>query len=113
MLDADQHLADARRKPTIWRHDYNAVRPPSALNGNTPADAHRAFEQVEGSAPCARANPSTMRRAEPELSIGEGAKELRSRVCRAPIGRPSGRALLRGVLRVRLGAGTGASVGRR
>ena len=62
-------LADARRKLAVWRYDYNAVRPHSALNGNTPADARRALELVEGSAPGARANPSTMRYAEPGLSL--------------------------------------------
>ena len=29
-------LADARRKLAIWRHDYNTVRPHSALKGDTP-----------------------------------------------------------------------------
>ena len=34
-------LADARRKLAIWRHDYNTVRPHSALKGDTPANARR------------------------------------------------------------------------
>ena len=62
-------FTDARRKVVIWRYDYNAVRPHSALNGDTPTDARRALEQVEGSAPGARANPSTMRYAERGLSL--------------------------------------------
>lgn len=52
-----------------FTHDDNSIRPHSALNGDTPTDARRAPERVEGSAPGARANPSTMRYAEPELSL--------------------------------------------
>lgn len=52
-------LADARRKLSLWRHDYNHHRPHSALGGLTPA-ARRSLELVEGSAPDALANPQTM-----------------------------------------------------
>ena len=62
-------LADAMRKLATWRHDYNTAKPHSALNGNTTADARRALEAVEGSAPSARANPSTMRYAALGLSL--------------------------------------------
>ena len=55
--------------PTREHYDYNTVRLHSALNGNTPADARRALEQGEGSAPGARANPSTMRYAESGFSL--------------------------------------------
>jgi len=30
-------LADARRKPAMWRYDYNNVRPHSSLANRTPA----------------------------------------------------------------------------
>lgn len=62
-------LADARRKLAIWRHDYNTERPHSALKGDTPGQARRALEQVDGSAPGALANPSTMRYAETGLTL--------------------------------------------
>jgi putative transposase len=39
----------------LWRYDYNNVRPHSSLGNNTPAEARRAFEQFEGSAPGALA----------------------------------------------------------
>ena len=38
-------LADARRKLTVWRYDYNNVRPHSSLQNQTPAQARRAFLQ--------------------------------------------------------------------
>jgi len=62
-------LADARRKLAIWRQDYNTVRPHSALNGDTPAEARRALERLDGSAHGARANPQTIRYAEPGLTL--------------------------------------------
>ncbi len=62
-------LADARRKLAIWRTDYNTVRPHSALNGEVPAQARRALERLDGSAPGARANPSTLRYAATGLSL--------------------------------------------
>ena len=62
-------LADARRKLAIWRYDYNTIRPHSALNGDTPADARRALERLDGSAPGARANPSTLRYAATGLTL--------------------------------------------
>ncbi|WP_155734773.1 IS3 family transposase [Rhodovulum sulfidophilum] len=52
-------LADARRKLAIWRYDYNHVRPHSSLGNKTPAEARRALEQSEGSAPGALATPET------------------------------------------------------
>jgi putative transposase len=50
-------LADARRTLALWRYDYNTVRPHSSLGGMTPAEARRALEQSEGSAPDALAPP--------------------------------------------------------
>jgi putative transposase len=32
-------LADARRKPALWRYDDNNVRPHSSLGNITPSDA--------------------------------------------------------------------------
>jgi len=52
-------LADARRTLALWRYDYNNVRPDSSLGGMTPAEARRALEQSEGSAPGALAQPET------------------------------------------------------
>ena len=43
-------LDDARRKLALWRYDYNNVRPHSSLGNQTPAEARRALEQIEGSA---------------------------------------------------------------
>ena len=43
-------LDDARRKLALWRYDYNNVRPHSSLGNQTPAEARRALEQLEGSA---------------------------------------------------------------
>ena len=48
-------LPDARKKLARWRYDYNHVRPHSALGSLPPAQARRALELVEGSAPCALA----------------------------------------------------------
>ena len=62
-------LADAHRKIAIWRYDYNTARPHSVINGDTPRHARRALEQIEGSAPGALANPSTMSYAEPGLTL--------------------------------------------
>lgn len=44
-------LDDARRKLALWRYDYNTVRPHSSLGNQTPQQARRALEQLEGSAP--------------------------------------------------------------
>ncbi|OLS51597.1 hypothetical protein BV392_05935 [Rhodovulum sulfidophilum] len=52
-------LDDARRKLALWRYDYNNVRPHSSLGNQTPAEARRALEQSEGSAPGALARPET------------------------------------------------------
>ena len=43
-------LDDACRKLSLWRYDYNNVRPYSSLGNQTPAKARRALEQFEGSA---------------------------------------------------------------
>lgn len=51
-------LSDARRKLAWWRHDYNHVRPHSALGNVPPAQARRALELDEGSAPGALAPPA-------------------------------------------------------
>lgn len=48
-------LTDARRKLALWRYDYNAVRPHSSLANQTPLQARRTLEQLEGSAPGALA----------------------------------------------------------
>lgn len=41
-------LDDARRKLALWRYDYNNVRPHSSLENQTPVEARRALEQIEG-----------------------------------------------------------------
>ena len=48
-------LHDARRKLAHWRYDDNNVRPHSSVGNKTPAEARRALEQFEGSAPDALA----------------------------------------------------------
>ena len=55
-----QSLADARRHLSLWRYDYNNIRPHSALNGQSPATARRALELLGGSAHAALAKPITM-----------------------------------------------------
>lgn len=50
-------LDDARRKLAVWRYDYNNVRPHSSLDNRTPANARRALEISEVSAPGALAKP--------------------------------------------------------
>ena len=52
-------LADARRKLALWRYDYNNVRPHSSLANQTPAEARRALELLDGSALGALAQPET------------------------------------------------------
>ena len=52
-------FADARRTLALWRYDYNKVRPHSSLGNQTPAEARRALEQFDGSAPDAIATPET------------------------------------------------------
>jgi len=37
----------------LWRYDYNNVRPHSSLAKKTPAQARRALELFDGSAPAA------------------------------------------------------------
>ena len=53
-------LADARRKLSLWRYDYNNIRPHSALNGLSPATARQALERVEGSTPGALAKTQSI-----------------------------------------------------
>lgn len=53
-------LADARRRLSIWRYDFNNIRPHSALNGQPPATARRALELLDGSAPGTLAKPKPM-----------------------------------------------------
>jgi putative transposase len=50
-------LADARRTLAFRRYDTNNVRPHSSLGGRAPAEARRALELSEGSAPGALADP--------------------------------------------------------
>ncbi|WP_092061987.1 IS3 family transposase [Poseidonocella pacifica] len=52
-------LADARRTLAIWRYDYNNVRPHSSLGNKTPAEARRALELLDGTAPGALATSET------------------------------------------------------
>jgi putative transposase len=54
-------LAEARTKLARWRHNYNHQRPHTALKGRSPAEARRALQRVDGSAPGALANPETLR----------------------------------------------------
>ena len=61
-------LADARRKLALWRYDYNHIRPHSALGNLAPAQARRALEQSDGSAPGALALPDPAEY--PELTRG-------------------------------------------
>jgi len=52
-------LADARRTLALWRYDYNHVRPHSSLSNQTPTEARRALELLDGAAPDALAQPET------------------------------------------------------
>ena len=52
-------LTDARQKLALWRYDHNNVRPHSSLGNKTQAEARRALEQSEGSAPGTLAQPET------------------------------------------------------
>jgi len=49
----------ARRKPALWRYDYNTVRLHSSLGNQTPKQARQTLEQFEGSTPTALAQPET------------------------------------------------------
>jgi putative transposase len=48
-------LEDARRKLSLWRYDYNTVRPHLSLGKQTPQQARLTLEQFESSAPSALA----------------------------------------------------------
>lgn len=61
-------LADARRKISRWRYDYNNIRPHSALNGQSPATARRALELPDGSTHTALAKPIKMKYSAAGLS---------------------------------------------
>ena len=52
-------LADARRKLALWRYDCNNIRAHSSLGNQTPAEAPRALELLEGNATGALARPET------------------------------------------------------
>jgi putative transposase len=52
-------LTDARRKLSLWRYDYNNVRPHSSLGNQPPAEARRALEQFDSTAPGALATRET------------------------------------------------------
>ena len=43
-------LDDARRKITLWRYDYNAVRPHTSLDNQTPLQARRTLALPDGAA---------------------------------------------------------------
>ena len=58
--EAFENLAHAKRVLDRWRHDYNNIRPHSALGGKTPASARRSPELFGGSAPGALANNSDL-----------------------------------------------------
>lgn len=64
-----ESLADARRKLSRWRYDYNNVRPHSALNGNPPATARRTLELTDGSTPGALAKLQPMKYQAKGLSL--------------------------------------------
>lgn len=61
-------LADARRRLARWRHDYNHVRPHSALGGLTPA-ARRTLTRLTGSAPGALVSNDQPRYQPPGLPL--------------------------------------------
>ena len=62
-------LADARQKLALWRYDYNNVRSHSSLGNQTPAEARRALEQSDGTAPDALAQPETDDYQQTRLSL--------------------------------------------
>jgi transposase InsO family protein len=62
-------LAHVRQALGRWRHDYNNVRPHSALGGITPATARRTLEPLDGSAPGALAKPQPMKYSAAGLSF--------------------------------------------
>ena len=50
-------LADARRTLALWRYDCNHIKPHSSLGNQTPAEARRALELLDGNALGALATP--------------------------------------------------------
>ena len=59
--EAFDSLAHVRQALGRWHHDYNNLRPHSALAGLTPATVRRAPELLDGSAPGALAKPQPMK----------------------------------------------------
>ena len=64
-----ESLTHARQALSRWRHDYNNLRPHSALGGLTPAAARRALQLSDGSAPGALAKPQPMKYSAAGLSF--------------------------------------------
>jgi putative transposase len=62
-------LVHVRQALGRWRHDYNNVRPHSALGGITPATARRTLEPLDGSATGALAKPQPMKYSAAGLSF--------------------------------------------
>jgi putative transposase len=62
-------LAHVRQALGRWRHDYNNLRPHSALGGITPATARRTLEPLDGSAPGGLAKPQPMKYSAAGLSF--------------------------------------------
>jgi putative transposase len=52
-------LANARRVLALWRYDYNNVRPHSSMGNQTPAEARRALELFDRTAPDTLGEPET------------------------------------------------------
>ncbi len=50
-------FADFRQMLALWRYDYNNVRPHSSLGNKPPAEARRALELFEGTAPARLPHP--------------------------------------------------------
>lgn len=62
-------LGHARRVLARWRHDYNNVRPHSALGGQTPAGACRSPELLDGCVTDTLANTKSISYSQGGLSI--------------------------------------------
>jgi putative transposase len=53
----------------MWRYDYNNVRPHSSLGNKTPAEARRALELPDSTAPGVLAQPKTDDYQQARLSL--------------------------------------------